>query len=117
MKINLKSDTRHEHPDPTPVELPFGFHYESLADTIGKMVRLEHAKIKAQTPHVETFAESQDFGEDPDEFTSKHEMTEMQDELSPDWLTEKPEEPPEATPAPPADPPPLDPAPTPPPAS
>ncbi len=72
--------SRKETPDPTPVEVPFGFSYESLADTIGCMVAVENAKIHAKKEYVESFAESQDFGEDPDEIRSQHEMTEMQEE-------------------------------------
>lgn len=84
------SPTRYEHPELTPVEVPFGFSYESLADTIGRMVAVEHLKTQAKKAYVESFDESQDFGEDPDEFVSKHEMTEMQDEEPTDWYAEQP---------------------------
>ena len=78
--VGRDSKTRYEHPDTTPVEVPFGFTYETLAETIGRMVRLENSKTQAKERYVESFAESQDFGEPEDEFVSPHEMTDMQDE-------------------------------------
>lgn len=87
----MKSKTRYEYPDPTPVEVPFGFTYESLADTIAKMVKIENIKQSMKDKYVETFAESQDFDDDEPEFTSIHEMTDMQDEHPASWLTEEPE--------------------------
>jgi len=86
----MDSATRYETPDPTPVDIPFGFTYESLADTIGRMVKVENLKQKAKEDYVESFAESQDFGEDPDEFTSRHELTELHEEMPSEWLTEGP---------------------------
>ncbi len=79
--MRRESDTRYEHPDPTPVEVPFGFTYESLAETISRMVQIENLKTEAKKEYVESFAESQDFDEDPDEIQSRHEMTEMQEEM------------------------------------
>ena len=85
-----ESPTRKEKPDLTPVEVPFGFTYESLADTIGRMVRIEKAKSDAKAEYVESFAESQDFGEDDEEITTRHEMTELQDEMPSKWLDSPP---------------------------
>ncbi len=60
------------------------------------MVRLETAKQSAKDRYVESFQESQDFGEPEDEFVSPHEMTDMQDEMPAEWLDETPENPPDA---------------------
>lgn len=103
----MDSPTRYEKPDPTPVDVPFGFTYESLADTIGRMVRLENAKKEAKERYVESFKESQDFDDDEPEFTSQHEMTDLQEEMPTEWLTEDPpppSRPPEAAGEPRADP-------------
>ncbi len=94
--MNRDSKTRYEHPDPTPIEVPFGFLYESLADTIGRMVAVEHGKLLAKKQHIESFKESQDFDEDADEFTSPHEMTDIQEEMPSTWLDEVPEKDPHA---------------------
>lgn len=87
---------RSEHPDSTPVDVPFGFSFESLADTIGRMVRVENLKNQAKKEHLESFEESQDFGEDDDEIKSPHEMTEMQEDFPAEWLNAAPEEEPAA---------------------
>lgn len=92
----MESPTRYETPDSTPVDVPFGFSYESLADTIGRMVRIENSKTEAKKRYVESFKESQDFDEDPDEFSSPHELTDMQEEMPAEWLTEAPPDPPPA---------------------
>lgn len=97
--MERESPTRYEHPDQTPIEVPFGFTYESLAETIARMVRLENLKTAAKERYVESFAESQDFGEEEDEFVSPHEMTDMQDEMPAEWLTEEPTPPSPPTPA------------------
>ena len=89
----MDSKTRYETPDQTPVDVPFGFSYESLADTIGRMVRVENQRSEQKKRYVESFAESQDFDEDTDEFKSPHELTDLQEEMPADWLTEAPPEP------------------------
>lgn len=75
-----ESDTRFEHPDQTPVEVPFGFTYESLADTIGRMVRIENMKQAERDDYRESFAEANDFDEEEDTFASPYTMTDMQEQ-------------------------------------
>lgn len=90
----MESKTRYEHPDPTPIDIPFGFTYESLADTIGRMVRVETLKNQAKERYVESFEESQDFDDEEPDITSPHEMTDLQEEMPTEWLSEEPPEPP-----------------------
>lgn len=72
---------RLEIPDPTPVEMPIGYHHpETLQAMIARMVRFESDRAKEHG--LETFEESDDFDVDDDsEIVSPYQMSEMQEEF------------------------------------
>lgn len=78
-----KYDKDHyEVPDKTPVELPIGAQRpESLEQMIARMVQNKFVQAEMQDKGLETFEEADDFevGENT-EFTSEHEVKEMQPE-------------------------------------
>ncbi len=70
-----------EYLDPTPIEIPVGFHVsESLRDSIKRMVQQEFSEA-AHNSEMETFEEADDFEmEESDEFLTPYSVLDMEEE-------------------------------------
>lgn len=77
-------DNKKEIPDNTPVELPIGYRVpETLESMIARLITNSQFNQARHAAGEETFEEADDFDTDEDEpdFTSSHQMTDMQEEF------------------------------------
>lgn len=71
------------YPDPTPVEMPLGYHHpETLESMLARMVTDAMFQKAVREEGFETFDESEDFDvmDEVESPSSEHEYTEMQQE-------------------------------------
>ena len=73
-----KSAPRRETPDQTPVEVPYTYTHESLAETLRRFIREERAN-DSKDDELETLEESMDLDvdDDDDDFRSPYEFEDM----------------------------------------
>lgn len=97
---NITSYCHRENPDQTPISIAIADGPESMEDVVKRMIQTEFSKW-AMDKAQGTFEEEDDFDidEDPDDFVSKYEFHEMQEEAP----IELQEAPPEVVASPPAE--------------